>query len=279
MISIILGTYNRFNKLKNSINSIREASKQLSEPAEIIIIDGGSTDQTVDFIKNNRDIVYLNEGGLHGVTRAYNRGFRLATKEYITWSSDDFVYLPDCLKNTVNRLKRENKKTLISLSIDVLDGKGFVNYGSNTPIGAGHRDVFRCVDYWSEDFITYASDNDFSMKIHMAGGKVVPEPSAKVKHNIDLNDNLHKENLKDNKCSLRYRNLYSKGIKSFKNGCVNIWINASSFNELIQKVENARLNNGWVNFYTDKDFSNASLLNSMNVMIEPFKGKDHYLVL
>ena len=110
----------------------------------------------------------------------------------------------------------------------------------------------------------------------MAGGKVLPEPTAKVKHNIDIKDELHKENLKDNNCSIRYRELYSKGVKTYKNTYVNIWINALSIDELINKLEKARLNNGWVNFYTDKDFGKTDLLNSLNVSVENFKGSSSY---
>ena len=164
MISIIFGTHNRLVKLKRAINSINEASKLLAKPAEVIVVDGGSTDGTLEFLKNQQ-IKVIAEGSLHGVTRAYNRGFRLASENYITWFSDDFLYVRDALKIAIDRLAKENNNTLISFSIDVKDGKGFKNYGGNTPIGAAHRDLFEAVDYWSEDFITYASDNDFSQKI------------------------------------------------------------------------------------------------------------------
>ena len=265
MISIIFGTYNRIQKLKQAMDSIYTSAKHLQEQPEIIIIDGGSTDGTLEYLKQQPGVKVLQEGGLHGVTRAYNRGFRIASKNYITWFSDDFIYEENTLKNLTDRLLKTDEKTLISLSIDVKDGKGFINYAPNTPIGGGHKKLFQSVDYWSEDFITYASDNDCSNKIIMSGGKVLAEHNARVIHNIDLKDDLHKENLSNNPCSLRYRNLYKNGIKLFKNTYVDIWIDARTPEELFNKVHKARNDIGWCNFYTENLFNYEALFLSMNV--------------
>lgn len=280
MISIIYGTHNRISKLKESIASINKAAVHLPKPPEVIIIDGGSTDGTVAFLKSLPNIKLIQEGGLHGVTRAYNRGFRLASHKYITWFSDDFIYDPKALKVLVDRLDKENNKTLVSLSIDVGDGAGFRNYAPNTPIGAGHKNLFKLVNYWSEDYITYAADNDFCMRIQMAGGRVVAEPGAKIIHHIDLKDDLHNENLKVNPCSGRYRRIYCKGRhKTWTRPYPNIWINAGSESELFSKIEQVRLNYGWCNIYTQSVFGHQDLLNSMNVLICRFLSKDNYAVV
>ena len=266
MISIVFGTHNRLAKLKQAMNSIHEAAKDI-KGYEIIVVDGGSTDGTLQYLSTQKNTLVIKEGALHGVTRAYNRGFRLATKQFLTWFSDDFIYDKDALNVLVSRLKEVDSKTLLSLSIDVKDGKGFKNYAPNTPIGAGHTKLFQSVDYWSEDFITYASDNDFSQKIHMSGGRVIAEPKAKLTHNIDLKDDLHKENLSSNPCSARYRELYKGGIKGFKNTYPDVWISARSADELYTKVQQARVKIGWCNFYTSNLFSNETLFTSMNIRI------------
>ena len=274
MISIVFGTFNRLPRLRNSIASIQRAAKPLGKPVEIIVIDGGSTDGTLPFLNNVPNAKVISEGGLHGVTRAYNRGFRLAGEEYITWFSDDFTYQDNTLMLLMRRLKKENKMTLVAPSIGV-NGK-FRNYSPNTPIGIGHRMLFQKVDYWSEDFITYASDNDFSMKVRMAGGQVVGEANAKVVHHIDMKDHLHKVNLAGNKCSQRYAKLYRKGVKGWTNTYPEIWVRATNAVELIRKVETARLTIGWCNFYTGQDFGLGQLLASMNIRVTQFRGKRHY---
>lgn len=267
MISIVFGTHNRIDKLKLAMTSIARAAEHLAEPPEIIVVDGGSTDGTLEYLKQQPNTKVICEGGLHGVTRAYNRGFRLASKKYLTWFSDDFVYENDALKVLVDRLEETDDKTLLSLSIDVKDGKGYVNYAPNTPIGAGHKKLFQRVDYWSEDFITYASDNDFSQKIHMSGGKVLAEPKAKLIHNINLKDDLHKENLSNNPCSTRYRELYKGGINGWSNTYPHVWIDAKTPDELFNKILSARTSIGWCNFYTNNLFNYEGLFHSMNVCI------------
>jgi glycosyltransferase involved in cell wall biosynthesis len=280
MISVILGTYNRIEKLKKCIDSIKKSN--IKEPAEIIIIDGNSTDGSVEFIKSHPDIIYINEGGLHGVTRAYNRGFRLSSRKYITWGSDDFVFMPDTLQNAVDRLEKEDWKTMISFSSDFMDGRGYISYTDCAPTGACYKDLFKYIDYWSEDFITYASDSDFTVKAYMSGGKAVPEFECKIQHKLDVNDYLHQQNLADIKCIDRYNQLYindrnyMKYIRKYKNTYIDIWINATSIDELVHKLEKARLNNGWVNFHTDKGFDKINLLNSLNISVGPFKGNNNY---
>jgi len=266
MISIVFGTHNRLGKLKQAMESIHKAAQNI-KGYEIIIIDGGSTDGTLEYLNTQKHTKVINEGGLHGVTRAYNRGFRLATQPYLTWFSDDFIYDEKALEVLAIRLAEVDSKTLLSLSIDVKDGKGFKNYAPNTPIGAGHTKLFQSVDYWSEDFITYASDNDFSQKIHMSGGKVIAEPSAKLTHNIDLKDDLHNENLSHNPCSARYRELYKGGIKGFNKTYPDVWINARNADDLYAKIQNVRSNIGWCNFYTANLFNHEALFSSMNIRV------------
>jgi len=283
MISIILGSYNRLPRLQTCIQSIQNAGIYLSEPPEIIVIDGGSTDGSLQYLYNlqpTTDIKVIEEGALHGVTRAYNRGFRLASKKFVTWTSDDCEYLPDCLMHVVNRLLNENNKTLVSISMSDGPGKPFINYGENTPVGAGSKDIFKAVDFWSEDFITYASDNDFSIKIHRAGGRVVAELNAKIIHHLDLHDNLHNINVPTNRDSARYVKLYGHRnfniVKSGRRIYPNIWINANSLIALMNKVEELRSSVSWGNYYTSNNFEAIPLLESMNINVEDFRGQSSY---
>jgi len=273
MISIILGSYNRFDKLKKSIESILN-SKNIENP-EIIIMDGGSTSEIDSLINsfNYKNIILYKEGFLHGVTKAYNKGFRLAKNDIITWTSDDCEYLEDSLYSAYKSLKNNNNNnnTAISLLMDSQDGKGFVDYGENSPICMAYKSLYKKVDYWSEDFITYGSDNDFCIKIHRSGGRIISEPNAKVIHMVDLNDFLHKENTKINKDSSRYVKIYSNNwefIKSKKRIYPEILIKSNSIEELISKFEKSKIEISWGNYYTNNYFNNKVLLNSLNIFKE-----------
>ena len=48
MISIITGSYNRLNNIKRLISNTVDANQSL----ELVIVDGGSTDGTVEYMQN-----------------------------------------------------------------------------------------------------------------------------------------------------------------------------------------------------------------------------------
>lgn len=266
MISVILGTYNRLDKLKLSINSILN-STGLSEPPEIIVIDAGSTDGTVEYLKSIPGLVYINENGLHGVTRGYNRGFRLASRKYITWISDDVECHDDCLSNLVKRLESERWDTVIAVYYDDQDGNGYVSDTRTPPIAGLSKKLMKSINYWSDEYLTYGSDTEMSLKVYLMGGTVKGEKKCKMIHHIDRNDFLHKENTKNLKCNIRYSKLYNKaGGRDFKQ-YPEIFVSSSSLEELIRKVEGLRLNMGWANFFSDKDYGKKDLLNGMNIQI------------
>lgn len=65
------------------------------ESVEYIVIDGGSTDGTVDIIQENVDVVdvYVSERD-SGISDAFNRGIARATGEWIGIVSGDDILLP-----------------------------------------------------------------------------------------------------------------------------------------------------------------------------------------
>lgn len=80
-VSIITVVYNSIDNLIKTIASIRK----LNYPnIEYIIIDGGSTDGTLDVIKNNLDIVnkWVSEKD-NGIYDAMNKGMKLSTGNYL----------------------------------------------------------------------------------------------------------------------------------------------------------------------------------------------------
>lgn len=92
MISIVIPTYNRFNFLKETIESIK---KQSFKDFEIVIIDDNSTDDTgkiIDMYKNLR-IKYIKNKKNMGP--GYNRkiGISSCDGEYIIFMDDDDYYI------------------------------------------------------------------------------------------------------------------------------------------------------------------------------------------
>ncbi len=96
-ISIVLGSYNRIEFLKQTINSVRFNCTGLEY--EIIIIDGGSTDGTIKWLVGQKDIITIiqhNRGKINGkkIERKswgyfMNLGFKSSKYGYILMISDD----------------------------------------------------------------------------------------------------------------------------------------------------------------------------------------------
>ncbi|MCE8428056.1 MAG: glycosyltransferase, partial [Candidatus Methanoperedens sp.] len=75
-----------------------------------IIINDGCTDETPEIVKSYKDnrIKYFRHEKNKGLPSALNTGFSRATGEYLTWISDDNLYLPEAIEKMVYCLK-ENK--------------------------------------------------------------------------------------------------------------------------------------------------------------------------
>lgn len=93
MISVVLPVYNAQNTIKESIDSI---ITQSYTNWEMILINDGSSDSTMDIVKSYKDErikVYNNEGN-KGLIYTLNRGVELATGKYIARMDSDDIALP-----------------------------------------------------------------------------------------------------------------------------------------------------------------------------------------
>lgn len=106
-ISIITATYNSSTTIAECIASI---SNQTYQNIEYIIIDGASTDNTVEIIKNtpNRITKIISEPD-KGIYDAMNKGISLATGNIVgILNSDDFLASNDIIEVIAKTFEREN---------------------------------------------------------------------------------------------------------------------------------------------------------------------------
>lgn len=111
-ITIITAVYNRVNEIEQCITSV---INQTYDDVEYIVIDGGSTDGTVDVIKKYNDkISYWCSEPDKGIYDAWNKGLSHATGDYINFvGSDDAI----CSKDTIEKIV-----SYLDASVDVLAG-------------------------------------------------------------------------------------------------------------------------------------------------------------
>lgn len=102
-VSIITVVYNGEKHIEETIRSV---INQTYENIEYIIIDGGSTDGTIDIIKKYEDkISYWVSESDKGISDAFNKGVKVAKGDYINFQGDgDGFYSSDSLEKVFQNI-------------------------------------------------------------------------------------------------------------------------------------------------------------------------------
>jgi len=91
MISIITPVLNGSKFIQSNIESI----EKLNIPYEHIIVDGGSTDGTIEIIKKYPKIILLNQSANTGLYGALDQGILHSRGKYIGWVNADDIIIPN----------------------------------------------------------------------------------------------------------------------------------------------------------------------------------------
>jgi glycosyltransferase involved in cell wall biosynthesis len=127
-ISIVTPSYNYGEFIEETIRSIL---LQGYPNLEYIIIDGGSTDNTVEIIENYEQyLAYWVSEPDEGQADAINKGFQKSTGEIVAFLNSDDVYLPDALKFVANFLVERSEYDFVCGQTSFIDAdskttKGF----------------------------------------------------------------------------------------------------------------------------------------------------------
>ena len=203
-LSIVLGSYNRLSLLKHAINSVRTDAGDISR--EIIVVDGGSTDGSLDWLISQRDIVTIvqhNRGEMDGKPierRSWgyfmNLAFKAAQGEWVLMLSDDCLLLPGAIPRSLadaDRVRQAGGKVgAIAYQFrnwpqenhyyvqKTIGGKLTVNHGLFL------NQALREVGYANEDdYVFYKADGDLNLRIWAAGYEVIAAEQAFVEHYLD----------------------------------------------------------------------------------------------
>lgn len=98
LLSIVIANYNYGRFLEEAIRSVIEQDG--FDLCELIVVDGGSTDNSVEVIKKyERKIAWWVSEPDKGQSDAFNKGFAQAKGRFLTWLNADDVMLPQVVKH------------------------------------------------------------------------------------------------------------------------------------------------------------------------------------
>lgn len=119
-VSIITPSFNQAQFLEQTIDSVLS---QRYSSLEYIIIDGGSTDGSVDIIKRyEKYLAYWESKPDRGQSHAINKGALRVTGEVINWLNSDDYLQPDCLKTVVEYFRHPGVAVVAGKGNIVQDG-------------------------------------------------------------------------------------------------------------------------------------------------------------
>lgn len=206
LVSVIATNYNGKKYLKNCFDSL---TNQSYKNIELIMADDGSTDGSVEFMRQNYPQVKLavNEKN-SGLSVTSNHGASIARGEYLFFYNNDTISFPNFIEEMVKSAESDDKIGLVcpiqlpyaaeddnKMTEDQKDvGAGSDIYGYIcTARDAGHifypdaaifikKSLFSQIGGFDPEFFLYGEDMDICWRVHLMGYKIAVAPEAKFRH-------------------------------------------------------------------------------------------------
>ncbi|NJE12862.1 glycosyltransferase family 2 protein [Thermococcus sp. LS2] len=208
--TIIIVTYNSKKWLKDCLDSVLQ-----NNPLEVIIVDNGSVDGTIEFLKQNYPQIKIIKSAKNlGYGGGINLGAKYAKGEYLVILNPDTKVENNWLKELITPLQKSSNliTTPKILTYDGLkiSGCGLIAHftGLTFPRGfnknpsdypkyeyvsgfsggcfAIRKEDFLKLGRFDENIFLYNDDTEFSWRAHANGFKILYVPTSVIYHNHDL---------------------------------------------------------------------------------------------
>lgn len=221
IISLVSGTYNRLKMLTEMVQSFRD-NLLPGLTSEVVLVDGGSTDGTLEWARSQPDVRLIEDGALLGAISAFTRGAQAAQGKYVLLANDDVAFRPNSVIPAIVHLEMNHKCGAVAFKDNrpvahftrsdykTLQMEGNIN-GRRAGILYAQVGLFRKwlgdkVKWWQgehDEMIgahVYGGDNSLSAQIWHYGFTVDEVPDCIVEDHV-ANDELRQIN-------------YNKGLQS-----------------------------------------------------------------
>jgi GT2 family glycosyltransferase len=185
---VLVATYNRLPLLRVVVDSILSGTRAA---LELVVIDGGSTDGTIEYLQAHPQITPVLQGELLGTARCYNRVWRRVDSMYTCWLSDDTEVVPGSLDTALSILESDPGVGMVGLKMKDTKGPGrfepyrggLSEYGIlNCNHGMFRTALGRQIGFFNEGYRSYMIDPDLTASVLSAGPRVVMTKAVAVLH-------------------------------------------------------------------------------------------------
>lgn len=210
-VSLVIPNWNGVSHLPVCLDSIR---RQTRTALEVLLVDNGSTDSSLDYVRQSfPEVVIIALGANLGFAAAVNRGIQQATGDCIALLNNDIELAPEWIErmlvaltsteevgSAACKMLRYDDRTVIDAAGDsITRGANPLTRGSGLPdngrydheefvfgtcAGAAiyRKDLFSRIGMFDESFISYYEDADLSFRAQLAGFKCVYVSAAVCYH-------------------------------------------------------------------------------------------------
>jgi glycosyltransferase involved in cell wall biosynthesis len=187
-ITIVTPSYNQGHFLEQTILSV---IGQQYPNLEFIIIDGGSTDASVEIIKKyEKHLTYWVSEQDNGQGAAINKGFSRATGDIIAWLNSDDMYLPGTLTHVASKLDSTRPELVFGNCVHIRENSPLV---TGSDVESRHTQmnlvladyIIQPSTFWTRDLwlktgpidesLVFGFDWEWFIRAKKAGGIFTPE--------------------------------------------------------------------------------------------------------
>jgi len=170
LVSVITPSWNSVEFIERTIHSI---VNQTYKNIEFIVVDGGSSDGTLDVLKRHAEEIswWVSERD-NGMYHAINKGLARASGEIIAYLNSDDIYYPDTIFQVVASFSEYPEADLIYGDLDFIDANDRFLYNQKYPnfsakhfANANYSMIGQPASFWRSSLLKKIGGFDESFKM------------------------------------------------------------------------------------------------------------------